>query len=164
MNFPRLAADWLRFLRGKRSQRAFSKRLGYRSNIAYRWESEVCFPTAAEVLKIVERAGVPVAPRVHDFFGSALPAALPAQFESPAGVAALLRALRGNTHLVELARRSGFSRFSIARWLSGASEPRLPEFLALLEASSFRCLDFLSHFVGLEHLPSVAAEWKTLQA
>jgi DNA-binding phage protein len=164
MNFPRLAADWLRFLRGKRSQRAFSKRLGYRSNIAYRWESEVCFPTAAEVLKIIERAGVSLAQRVDGFFGTALPAALPAQLASPAGVAALLRALRGNTHVVELSRRSGFSRFSIARWLSGASEPRLPEFLALIEAASFRCLDFLSHFVALEHLPSAAAEWQTLQA
>src|SRR4051794_34859670 len=120
MNFTRLAADWLRFLRGKRSQRAFSKRLGYRSNIAYRWESEVCFPTAAEVLKMVQRAGVPLEPRVGSFFGSAAPAALPAQLASPSGVAALLRALRGNTHVVEISRRSGFSRFSIARWLSGA--------------------------------------------
>jgi len=164
MHFPRLAADWLRFLRGKRSQRAFSKRLGYRSNIAYRWESEVCFPTAAEVLKIVERAGVPLTQRVESFFGAAAPAALPVQLTTPAGVAALLRALRGNTHVVELSRRSGFSRFSIARWLSGAAEPRLPEFLALVEATSFRCLDFLSHFVELERLPSASAEWQKLQA
>src|SRR3954465_15698692 len=101
MNFPRLAADWLGFLRGKRSQRAFSRRLGYRSNIAYRWESEVCFPTAAEVLQMVERAGVPLAHRVGSFFGSAAPAALPAQLTTSAGVAELLRALRGNTHIVE---------------------------------------------------------------
>jgi len=164
MNFSRLAADWLRFLRGKRSQRAFSKRLGYRSNIAYRWESEVCFPTAAEVLKMVQRAGVPLEQRVGSFFGSAAPAPLPAQLTTPSGVAALLRALRGNTPVVEISRRSGFSRFSIARWLSGASEPRLPEFLALVEAASFRCLDFLSQFVDLDRLPSAAAEWQTLQA
>lgn len=164
MNFPRLAADWLRFLRGKRSQRAFSKRLGYRSNIAYRWESEVCFPTAAEVLKIVERTGLPLAQRVEAFFASSRPQPLLAPLSNPAGVAALLRALRGNTHLVELSRRSGFSRFAISRWLSGAAEPRLPEFLALIEAASFRCLDFLSHLVALEQLPSVALEWQTLQA
>ena len=164
MDFSRVSADWLRFLRGKRSQRAFSKRLGYRSNIAYRWESRVCFPTAAEVLSLVERSGVSVAERVASFFGSAAPAALPAQLATPAGVAALLRALRGTTPVVELSRRSGFSRFSIARFLSGASEPRLPEFLALIEAMSFRCLDFLSHFVRLEQLPSVAAEWQALQA
>jgi hypothetical protein len=164
MNFSRLAADWLRFLRGKRSQRAFSKRLGYRSNIAYRWESEVCFPTAAEVLKIVERTGVPLTQRVESFFGTAAPAGLPAQLATGAGVAALLRVLRGNTHLVELSRRSGFSRFSIARWLKGAAEPRLPEFLAVVEAASFRCLDFLSLLVELDRLPSAAATWQTLQA
>ena len=51
MNFEQIAADWLRFMRGKRSQRAFSHRLGYRSNIAFRWESGVCFPTAAEAIR-----------------------------------------------------------------------------------------------------------------
>jgi hypothetical protein len=41
MDFEQISADWLRFMRGKRSQRSFSKRLGYRSNIAYRWETQV---------------------------------------------------------------------------------------------------------------------------
>ncbi len=86
------------------------------------------------------------------------------QSGTPLGVAELLRLLRGKTHLVELAQRSGFSRFSIARWLSGTAEPRLPEFLALVEASSFRCLDFLSHFVAPEQLPSIAEDWRALQA
>ncbi|MEO7037806.1 MAG: DUF4423 domain-containing protein, partial [Polyangiaceae bacterium] len=162
MNFGQLAADWLRFLRGKRSQRGFSKRLGYRSNIAYRWESQVCFPTAAETFALAERSGVRSQAALEAFFGT--PPATVMELATPLGVAQLLRALRGKTHLVELAARSGFSRFSIARWLSGAAEPRLPEFLALVEAASFRGLDFLSHFVALEQLLSVAEEWRALQA
>ena len=163
MNFARLAADWLRFLRGKRSQRAFSNRLGYRSNIAYRWESEACVPTAAEAFTLSVRFG-PRGRQPLEAFLSASPNSPSMKLASREDVAALLRVLRGNTPVVELARRSGFSRFSIARWLSGAAEPRLPEFLALVEAESFRCLDFLSHFVPVEQLPSVADEWRALQA
>lgn len=163
MNFARIAADWLRFIRGKRSQRAFSKRVGYRSNIAYRWESEICFPTAAETFALVERAGVNCHAALEAFFGS-VPGAAPARLETSAGVAALLQRMRGKTSLVELARRSGVSRFSIARWLQGTAEPRLPEFLALVQASTLRLLDFLSGFASLEQLPSIAAEWRTLQA
>jgi DNA-binding phage protein len=163
MNFARIAAEWLRFIRGKRSQRGFSKRLGYSSNIAYRWESQVCFPTAAETFALVERAAKPNRAALAAFFGSPQPS-IARELDTRAGVAELLTQLRGKTPLVELARRSGFSRFAIARWLSGASEPRLPEFLAMLEATSFRCLDFLSNFVALERLPVVADQWIALQA
>lgn len=162
MNFGLIAAEWLRFLRGRRSQRAFSKRLGYRTNIVYRWESQVCFPTAAQVFALTERSGVRSQAALEAFFGA--PSALVNVLGTSLGVAELLRVLRGKTHLVELAQRSGFSRFSVARWLNGSAEPRLPEFLALVEASSFRCLDFLSHFVAPEQLPSVAADWRALQA
>ena len=164
MDFDALAANWLRFLRGKRSQRAFSNRLGYSSNIAYRWESQVCFPTAAETLALSARFS-PQARQPLDTFLSSAPSSLPrSELASRDDVAVLLRTLRGKTPVVELARRSGFSRYSIARWLNGKAEPRLPEFLALVEAASFRCLDFLAHFVPVEQLPSVANEWRDLQA
>ena len=163
MNFAQVAAEWLRFIRGKRSQRGFSKRLGYSSNIAYRWESQVCFPTAAQTFALLERAGVRQLGALDAFFGSPASTAHD-ELATRQGIAQVLRQLRGQTSLVELARRSGFSRFSIARWLSGAAEPRLPEFLAMVEATSFRCLDFLSHFVSVERLPSVAADWRALNA
>jgi hypothetical protein len=163
MDFAHVAAEWLRFIRGKRSQRGFSKRLGYSSNIAYRWESRVCFPTAAETFALIERSEANSRQALEAFFGSPR-GALPSRLATRSGIAQLLQELRGKTSLVELARRSGYSRFSIARWLSGASEPRLPEFLGMVEACSFRCLDFLSHFVALERLPSVAEQWHALQA
>jgi hypothetical protein len=163
MDLAQISADWLRFLRGKRSQRGFSRRLGYRTNIAYRWESGVCFPTAAETLALVERSGVACSLALATFLGAPAPVSTKTLATREA-VAALLRELRGKTPLVELARRSGHSRFSIARWLSGAAEPRLPEFLSLLEAATFRLLDFLSCFTVPDKLPSVAEEWRALRA
>jgi hypothetical protein len=80
------------------------------------------------------------------------------------GVAQLLRCLRGRTPVLELARRSGHSRFAIARWLHGSAEPRLPELLSMIEASSFRLLDFLACFTNIDALPSVASAYHLLEA
>jgi DNA-binding phage protein len=163
MNFQRIAAEWLRVIRGKRSQRGFSKRLGYRSNIAYRWESELCFPTAAETFALARRHAGADTRALEAFFGSASQLG-DIDLSKRREVARLLSALRGKTSLVDLAKRSGYSRFSLARWLGGGAEPRLPEFLAVVEAATFRVLDFLSGFVDLTKLPSVADEWSVLQA
>lgn len=164
MDFPRVASEWLRFIRGKRSQRGFSRRLGYRSNIAYRWESGVCFPTAAETFALAARAAGASRGGLQAFLGSGVPAVATEALATRDGVAKLLSELRGKTSVVELARRSGFSRFSIARWLGGAAEPRLPEFLALIEAETFRALDFLSIFVDPAKLPSIADVWRAREA
>jgi transcriptional regulator with XRE-family HTH domain len=164
MNFERLAMDWLRVIRGKRSQRAFSKRLGYRSNIAYRWESGVCFPTAAETFALAKCSGAAGRAALSRFY-AARPAWLDeVDLGTRAGVARVLRDLRGKATLLELARRSGHSRFSVSRWLSGTAEPRLPELFALIDAATFRVLDFVSQFAVIERLPSVAEEWRVLQA
>jgi hypothetical protein len=47
-------------------------------------------------------------------------------------------------HDVQLAACSGFSRHQAARWLAGATERKLPEWLALIDAASFRLLDFIA--------------------
>ena len=102
-----LAAEWLRFLRGKRSQRGFSKRLGYRSNIAYRWESELCFPTAAETFALAQRPNTRVGSTLDAFYGSTRASDVAdIDLAKRQGVAQLLRSLRGETTLVELAKRS----------------------------------------------------------
>jgi DNA-binding phage protein len=165
MNFERISADWLRYLRGKRSQRAFSKRLGYASNIAYRWETGACYPLARQVLALAKRDGAAGRSALKEFLGVVMPPTLyDVELATREGLAQLLRVLRAGTTLGELARRSGHSRFSIARWLKGTAEPRLPELLALIEASTFRLLDFLACFTHIERLPSVAQQYRDLEA
>jgi DNA-binding phage protein len=165
MDAKQISADWLRLMRGKRSQRGFSKRLGYASNIAYRWETGICYPLAREALTLAKRDGAAGRAALMTFLGGALPPALvDAELGTRTGLAQLLRALRGETSLVELARRSGHSRFSIARWLNGAAEPRLPELLTLVEAMTFRLLDFLASFTNIERLPAAEQEYRALEA
>lgn len=159
-----IASQILRALRGRRSQRGFSKRIGYRSNIAYRWEAGRCFPSAAESLALIAQSGVDL-PMMLRRFLRADPAWLASTpVATPAGVAMLLEELRGKTPVAELARRSAFNRYALARWFKGNAEPRLPEFLELVELTSYRMLDFVALLVEPGRVPSIAKPWVRLEA
>jgi uncharacterized protein DUF4423 len=163
LDVHRLAADWLRALRGRRSQVAFSRRFGYRSNIAYRWEAGRCFPSASGTLQMVAALGGDVAGSLRSFYRSTPPWLAEAEPCSLAGVARLLRDLRGDTTTAELARRTGFSRFALTRWLGAKADPTLPELLTLIELTSRRVLDFVAAFTDPAALPSARQAWRLLQ-
>jgi hypothetical protein len=59
--------------------------------------------------------------------------------------------------------RSG-ARFSVSRWLSGRSIPRLPDFLRLLEAITGRAAEWVSTLVPIERVPSLASEYRRVLA
>jgi hypothetical protein len=84
--------------------------------------------------------------------------------ESPEGVAAFLRELRGKTSIAALAEQSGFSRYQVSRWLAALTQPSLPEFLCLVEASSRRVLDLIALIADPARLPSVAGRWALLES
>lgn len=164
VDYEQLASDFLRALRGKRSQVAFSRRLGRTSNVAYAWESGRRSPTAAEAMRAAALVGYDVQAaldafaQVHaPFFGGGDP-------REPETIAALLRALQGSTATTELAARSGRSRFAVARWLSGQAEPRLPDFLRMLQCSARGALTFVASFVPPTRLPSARVQWQRQQA
>ena len=158
----KLAVELVRALRGQRSQTAFSKRLGYRSNVVGAWESRRAWPTAARFFQIVERSGRKLQ-GLASFYRLPPDQDVAACLKTPAGVAAFLDDLRGSTSTVDLARAAERSRFAVARWLKGEAEPRLPDFLRLIEVASLRLLDFLSCFMDPSKLPSVASAWQRLE-
>jgi DNA-binding transcriptional regulator YiaG len=164
VDHPTIASELIRALRGRRSQPAFSRWLGYRSNVVYRWESGRAWPTAAGFFRAARRAGVDLAAGLARFYRTPPPALGAADLTKPEGVARLLGELRGSTTIGELARRAGRSRFAVSRWLKGEAEPRLPELLLLVDVATLRLLDFLAMFVDPACLASVASAWATLQA
>ena len=70
MDYTKIAREFLTELRGKRSQVAWSRRLGYRSNVAYAWESGRRWPTAAETLRACARARIDVPAALTRFYGN----------------------------------------------------------------------------------------------
>src|SRR4051812_37850292 len=163
MDYESLSSELLRALRGKRSQTAFSKRLGYRSNVAYAWESGRAWPTALDFFGVLERSGRKLGPALAAFFRMPAGARVALDLTSARGVAAFLDDLRGQTAIVDLARSAKRSRFAVARWLKGDAEPRLPDFLRMVECASLRVLDFIACFIDPSTLPSAAKVWRELE-
>jgi DNA-binding phage protein len=153
-----LSRDLVRGLRGHRSQVATSRRLGYRSNVLYRWEAGLRWPSGAELLRLAERTGADVEAALRRFDPAAAEVASARGAPGTAAhLTAWLGAVRGQLTLSELARRTerigaGLSRSALGRVFSGASEPSLPAVLAILAAVD-RLWDWLGLWVPLETLP-----------
>ena len=162
LNFDQVTAEFLKSLRGKRSQTAFSRHLGYRSNVAYIWEAGRGFPTAAKGLQIARHVGVDVEGALRRFY--VLPPDWVAEVDiaTRRGVARFLEDLRGKTSIVDLARYSGKTRFAVSRWLKAEAEPRLNEFFQMVECSSLRLVDLLETLVDPRSLPSVRERWQSM--
>ena len=163
LDWEAIAAEWVRELRGKRSQAAFSRHLGYQSSVVHRWESQAAWPTAARFLAVCAQSGKDVRAAYAAFFLRAPTWLAPHEPASPAGVAAFLQQLQGKMTVVTLSGSSGYSRYAIARWLQARAEPKLPEFLRLIEASSRRALDFIATLSDPSALPSAREHWQRLE-
>jgi transcriptional regulator with XRE-family HTH domain len=150
----------LRFLRGRRSQTAVSRRLGYGTNVVYAWEAGRRAPVASEFFQLAGYAGVDVHRLVEDF--ARAPLALDPRRER--GVQGLLRALAGARAMAELAREVGANRLTVTRWLRGTSQPRLPQLLRFVAATTKRLFEFVTLFAEPESLPSVRRAFRDYRA
>ena len=164
LDFDQVAQELLIALRGHRSQLAWSRWLGYKSNVAYAWESGRRWPTAAETLRAAQRARVDVEEALQQFYARSPTWLDTVEVTSPEGVALLLDDLRGSMPVSELADRAGLSRYSVSRWLTGQTQPRLPDFLRTIEAASLRCVDLLAALVDPADMPTVGPIWERLEA
>jgi DNA-binding phage protein len=166
MDVEIVAREFLTAIRGRRSQVAWSRRLGYRSNVAYTWEAGRRYPTIAETFRAIERSGLDLRGGLVRFHGNETPGWLVAHEDlaTVEATAAFLRTLKGRTPTTEIARQAGLSRYAVTRWLSGQTQPRLPDFLTFLEAASLRLVDFVTSFVPPEQVPAVLPMWRRLEA
>jgi transcriptional regulator with XRE-family HTH domain len=166
MDTSRLSSELVRHLRGPRlSQEALSRRLGYRSNVLYLWEQGRRFPGARAFFSLAHARKVPLLARVREFLGDASrnTARAGARGEVLA-VAPLLRGLAAGRNATELAALSGYDRNTIARWLAGKSEPRLPELLKFIGITTLRLTDFVALFVDPRQLESTRQIYEQLEA
>lgn len=156
------ARQLMRALRGPRSQAMFSRRLGFASNVAAKWESGQRMPSATQAFSYSQRLGVDVA-AVLTRFQPNVELQLDPRSALP-DVAAWLSALRGAQRLTDIARSSTLSRYSVSRVLSGHSQPRLPQFLALVDALTQRADELIDLWVGIEQVPAVEGRFRRMKA
>jgi DNA-binding transcriptional regulator YiaG len=164
MDYEGLSAELLRTLRGKRSQTAFSRHLGYKCNVLYTWESGRRWPTVDTFFRVLTKSKIDWPAQLRVFLGgesSFLP-----KKPTPNGdwLVPFLNELRGSVSVVEVSRRMKTHRATVSRWLNGRAQPRLPELLHLVHVMSERLLDFLALFVEPGVLSSCRKEWQELCA
>jgi transcriptional regulator with XRE-family HTH domain len=160
MDLEKLSSQLVRALRGRRSQPALSRRLGYRSNVVYAWEKGRRAPTAGDFLRLVARTQSDAQPRIEAFLGQSLPASWARA--GAAEVAALLGMLSQGRSVVELAKATHSDRGTVTRWLRGETQPKLPELFAFVQATSQRLLEFVSLFVDPEQVACTRAAYRDL--
>ncbi len=164
MDWSTTSAELLRALRGRRSQRQLSRRLGFESNVIYRWESGRSWPAAGEFFRLAGLSGKDVGEALDQMgFGGAV---FGSKFDwtEPAKIAEWLGRLRGSSSIQSLAEAMQCSRFVLSRWFAGKTLIRLPELLKLVHVMTRRGLDFLAVFADPAKLTSVSREWKALNA
>ncbi len=161
MDYEHLASELVRRLRGKRSQPALSRRLGYHANVVYLWESGRRFPPASSLFQLAARSNAkPNA--LQGWLGSSAPA-LQASWAAPQ-THAVLELLVAGARDSEVARAAGVDRTTVARWRSGRTEPRLPSWLRLVDKLGHRLIEFIQLFCDPAALPSLQSLYHDLQA
>lgn len=154
------ASQLLRALRGQRSQQAWAKRLGYKGNPHTDWENSRSFPHLSEALRAAKVARIDVAAAFERFNPNIQLTKVGDGYD----LGAWMRATLGSTSVSEVARRMAYSRSSLSRWVCGASEPRLPEFLAFVDAATGRVQDWVAELVPIEQVPALFARHEAARA
>lgn len=156
-----LSRELVRALRGSRSQVALSRRLRYESNVVYLWESGRRYPTPAGFFLLCQRTGVDVNGVLDTLWPERPHDGAPWTVE---GAARFLDHVRGDRSAAELARSLGISRHTVARWLRGDTEARLPELFRLIDGCSKRLLDLVQALADPSLLPSMETRWRQARA
>ncbi len=164
MNYESAASQLVRALRGKRSQPALSRRLGYSSNVVYLWEAGRAHPTAAKAMGLAQRVGIEPGHAIARFHRRPPAWVTDQDFTDPLVIARWLDELRGRNTVAEVARKMKRDRYAVTRWLKGTTQPRLPELLLFVEVCTLRSLDFIACFVDPTELRAVKRHWIALQA
>jgi transcriptional regulator with XRE-family HTH domain len=155
------ARHFLRAVRGRRSQVAFARRLGYASNVAAEWESGRREPSAASALSACAGCGIDVTKALVRF-NAATSHLIPVQGKGrharieALDVANWLRAQRARVRTTEVAQRTGLSESKLSRIFSGKSGVSLGDFFAIVQAVTGRVTDLIAALVDVSLVPEAA--------
>jgi len=155
MNYSIVITELLRALRGKRSQVGLSRRLRFRFNQIYRWESGQTkigwtdFVRLTEVVK-VDLGKIIRMLRVFD--------------HHPSEHVKLVESMIGSRKIVQIARDMKCSTSVLSRWLNGRTTPSLEQMLRLMQATDQSVIQFLDAISPIEDsFPSLREKHQALK-
>lgn len=158
-----LSCELMRQLRGGDAQRQFSRGLGFSSNVAYVWETGRRFPEASVFFKAAHKREPQFAARFLSRLRLASPVLGRASLRTARGVQRLVEYLCQDANRSELARRVRVDRTTLSRWINGQTEPRLPDLLRLVEATTQQLLTVVAMLADPALLPSIRDAYRDHQ-
>jgi transcriptional regulator with XRE-family HTH domain len=163
-NYAIMAAELVRAVRGKRTQRQIGKKAGFSSNVVYSWEAGRSNPAASVFFRMAAVGRSDLFDNIDRFAASYVRAFEARQLTKPEGVAQFMRELAADVPIASLARDLDLDRTTVTRWLRGRTEPRLPEMLRFVEQTTHRVLQFVELFTDPLQLSSTRAAFQSLTA
>lgn len=153
----RVTLEVVRALRAGRSQRALSMRLGFSSNMLYRWESGRRTPRTEQVFALARKVGVDPAEALARLHASATATARVHPVDSPAFVTTWLVEACAAFPVADIAAAADLSRQSLGRLLRGETSATFSDFLAIVQVTTRMAGDFVGGLVDPTQVPSLAA-------
>ena len=162
MDYLSASRELVRALRGRRSQTACNRRLGYSSNVTHAWETGTRQPSMTDLFRLAQLTQVDTVAAARALVRKA---DLDLSSTAPGGVdgAAWLRELTVGWSVAELGRQLGCNRNTLTRWLRAETEPRVAQLLQLLQLTTQRALDFVACLVPPSQVPALSRDYEDLQ-
>jgi hypothetical protein len=149
MDFDLVARELVRAVRGKRSQTAVNRRLGYAFNQVHRWERGQTRVKWSDFVALCAACRVDLKAALVEVIGF---------YDDPARGDLVVANLIRPASMTLLQRVAGLSRTEVAHWVAGRVIPRLEHVLLLLEVSRSSLLELASKLVEIELVASLAGE------
>ncbi len=135
-----VAQELVKSLRGRTSQGALSRRLGFKTNVVYRWEAGLREATADDLLEILRLRFDDIETRLWRFAqGPDGENVSDREFEW----SRWFQILRGDQSVADIATRLDISQQAVRRILRGDTSPPLSRLLQLVDCLSNRILNFV---------------------
>lgn len=151
MDYKILRRELLQIIRGDRSQTFINRRLGFKFNQVYRWESGYTAISWTDFLKVTSICHVDIE--------STLKKILLYQ-DKPERYDLLIKHVIGESSVTRIAAILGKSRFTIARWLKAESEPTLQDMLSLFHLQALVLGEFLEFIAPIDRFSKLDSQVK----
>ncbi len=135
-----VAQELVKALRGRSTQGALSRRLGFKTNVVYRWEAGLRAATADDLLALIRLRIDQSELRLWSFALGSNGARLDTQ---PFEWTTWLSTIRGDQSVVDIAETLGISPQAVRRIFRGDSTPSLSRLLHLIQCLSNRIINFI---------------------
>ena len=161
VDWQKAAQEMVRALRGKSTQAALSRRMGFKTNVFYRWESGQRQIRISELVRLLSVRHSQYRAALWTFSGQSRPVTgLEDDWDWPSW----LKALRGEKSVDALAEELDLKASALRRIFRGDSDPALSRLLPIIQSLTGRIVDFIDIMVDASQISAIQPYWQVVDA